>query len=230
MSDGSASAASPPLLSTRDYQKFTTNYILNPLPSHLIAHIRGNAPDYIKELPVKWLTIFARDHYDGALRGGKKGFGAQGGDMASQMRVTEVGILPKTDSVPPLHTSSAGSDPAQPAPVEGRVVVEIEVTADMCDQQGLLAQGALAFLIDECSTLSMVVANYAEDRPSPPGVSCNISVGFHGVARQGTTLRIVNRSLSVGRGLNSGRSDVWCTQQNKIIATGTQTTMPPSQL
>jgi len=215
----SAPSTSAQFTGTRAYQQATAAYIADRLPAEVSAGIRGNAPDDIKEVPVKWLTIFAREHYTGALQGGELGFGGQGGSMARAMRVTEVDILPKLDAA---ETGPPG--------VEGRVVVEIAVTPEMCDHTGVLAQGAVVFFIDECSTLSMVVANYAEGRPSPPGVSCTISVGFHGTARAGTTLRIVNRSLAVGRGVNSGRSDVWCTQQNKIIASGTQTTMPPSLL
>ncbi|KAH6914651.1 hypothetical protein BKA70DRAFT_1368572 [Coprinopsis sp. MPI-PUGE-AT-0042] len=131
----------------------------------------------------------------------------------NSMRVVEVDIVPSVDDE---------------EKIEGRVVVEVDVIPEMRSAEGVLHQAALVFLIDECSTLAMVVANAAEGRNSPPGVSCSINALFHGAATSGTKLRIVNRSLSSSHESNSGRSEVWNVQTHKLIASGTQLTMPPS--
>lgn len=72
-----------------------------PLPAELLAGISGNAPDEIKELPVKWLTIF-RKH--------GKGFA---GAIAGRLKVTEVSVVAHTDD---------------PLKAEGKVITEIDVT------------------------------------------------------------------------------------------------------
>jgi len=71
-----------------------------PLPAELLAEISGNAPNEIKELPVKWLTIFRKDG---------KGFA---GAIAGRLKVTEVSVVPH---------------PHDPLKMEGKVVTEIDV-------------------------------------------------------------------------------------------------------
>lgn len=72
-----------------------------PLPAELLAGISGNAPNEIKELPVKWLTIFRKDG---------KGFG---GAIAGRLKVTEVSVV---------------AHPDDPLKAEGKVITEIDVT------------------------------------------------------------------------------------------------------
>ncbi|TFK28958.1 hypothetical protein FA15DRAFT_611077 [Coprinopsis marcescibilis] len=177
-------------------------FVDTPLGAELVRRIKGNAPQSIKALPVKWLAVFRN-------RGN-----AFAHNVADRMRVTDVDVLPRADDKEKM---------------EGRVVVEVVVADEMCDADGVLSQGALVFLVDECSTLSMVVANANEGRISPPGVSCSINIMFHGSARSGATLRIINRSLASGHDANSGRSEVWDIANHKMIASGTQLTMPPSR-
>ncbi|EAU84249.1 hypothetical protein CC1G_08179 [Coprinopsis cinerea okayama7 len=190
------------LIPLRKNQQETDNFLRSPLPDAVTRDIRGNAPKAVKELPVKWLAVFRN-------RGN-----AFSHHIAERMKVTDVDIVTSVDDG---HK------------IEGRVVVEVEVTPEMCDGEGVMHQGALVFLIDECSTLSMVVANAAEGRVTPPGVSCSINTLFHSTATAGTKLRIVNRSLAAGYDSNSGRSDVWDSENHKLIASGTQLTMPPSR-
>lgn len=72
-----------------------------PLPAEILAGISGNAPDEIKELPAKWLTIF---------RNNGKGFA---GAIAGRLKVTEVSVVPHPDD---------------PLKMEGKVITEIDVT------------------------------------------------------------------------------------------------------
>ena len=82
-------------------QEATRKYVLEPLDPSLTAHIEGNAPVSIKELPVKWLTIF---------RGRGNGFCY---DIAPKVVVKEVSIVPRIEN---------------PEKVEGKVVCEVEIT------------------------------------------------------------------------------------------------------
>lgn len=72
-----------------------------PLPAEFLAGISGNAPNEIKELPVKWLTIFRKDG---------KGFA---GGITGRLKVTEVSVVPHPDD---------------PLKMEGKVITEIDVT------------------------------------------------------------------------------------------------------
>lgn len=182
-------------------QEMTKLFLETPLDASITDNILGNAPPRVKELPVKWLAIF--------LNSGN-GFCGQ---LADSLKVTEVWIVPSAND---------------PEKLEGKVVCEIVVTPGMCTPNGVLHQGMTGFLIDECSTLCMVVGNAGEGRNTPPGVSCSFNLLFHAQALCGTTLRIVNHSLGAGWAANSGRTEVWDKDNHRLIASGTQLTMPPS--
>lgn len=77
-------------------------YLKSRLPDSATADITGNAPVEIKELPIKWLTLF---------RGKEKGFA---GPIVSRVKVTDVSILP------------CAQDPLK---LEGKVTCEVDVTA-----------------------------------------------------------------------------------------------------
>jgi acyl-coenzyme A thioesterase 13 len=81
-------------------QEATRKFILEPLDPSLTAHIDGNAPVSIKELPVKWLAIF-RSRGNGFCH-----------DIAERVVVTEVSIGPRIEN---------------PEKIEGKVVCEVEV-------------------------------------------------------------------------------------------------------
>ncbi|KAF8204565.1 hypothetical protein BJ912DRAFT_1027965 [Pholiota molesta] len=172
-----------------------------PLPNNLTAEITGNVSSEIKEIPLKWLAIF---------RNRGKGFA---GKIAGRLRVVDVSVVPNPDDS---------------SKMEARVTTEIDVTPDMCNAQGTLDKGCIVFLIDECSTTAMVVISAYNDRYNPPGVSQTINTLFHSEAIVGTKLRIVNRSLESGRDANSGKTEIWDTANHRLIASGTQITMPPS--
>lgn len=76
-------------------------FLASPLPPSLTSHIRGNAPVSVKELPVKWLAVFRS-------RGNSFAH-----FIAEKMSVVEVDIVPSADDE---------------KKVEGRVVVEVDVT------------------------------------------------------------------------------------------------------
>ncbi|KAF9054653.1 hypothetical protein BJ165DRAFT_1337667 [Panaeolus papilionaceus] len=191
----------PPTL-TDDQAKIARLFLDTRLPGELMAGITGNVPVEVKELPVKWLAVF---------RNRGKGFS---GKIAKRLKVKDVSILPCVDDL---------------GKMEGRVTCEIDVTPDMCNAQGLLDQGCIVYLLDECSTISMVVGNAAEGRMVPAGVSQTINVLFHSTATVGTTLRIVNRALASGYESNSAKTEViWNASTHRLVASGTQLSMSPS--
>ncbi|PPR04664.1 hypothetical protein CVT24_011882 [Panaeolus cyanescens] len=51
---------------------------------------------------------------------------------------------------------------------------------------------------------------------------------FHSPASVGTKLRIINKSLAVGETSNSAKTEIWDVQNNRLVASGAQLSMPPS--
>lgn len=79
----------------------TLEFLQTPLPADLLKDISGNAPDEVKEVALKWLSIF---------EGTGKGFAA---NVKKHWKVTDVSVFPHPD------------DPFQK---ESRVILEVDVT------------------------------------------------------------------------------------------------------
>jgi len=177
-------------------------YLESRLPDSLTADISGNAPIEIKELAVKWFAILRMNFKENGFAG----------PIASRVKVTDVSILPSTDD---------------PLRVEGRMTCEIDVTLDMCNEQGVLSGGCIVTLFDEGSNISMVIASAIKGRQSV-GVSQTINMFFHAPAVVGVTLRLVHFSIASDSQMNSGRSEIWDTTNHRLVASGTQLSMSPS--
>ncbi|KAJ3562825.1 hypothetical protein NP233_g9335 [Leucocoprinus birnbaumii] len=145
-----------PLTSVQD----RVDFLQGPLAEGLIANITGNAPQEIKELPVKWLMIY---------RARGNSFSCQ---IADRIKVVDVSVVPNVDD--PLKN-------------DGRVTTEIEVTPDMCNAQGVLHDGCKVFLIDECSATVLTTINAFEGHGFMSGVSQTMNVLFHAPATIRTT-------------------------------------------
>lgn len=77
------------------------SFLEKRLPDELVSHIAGNASREIKEMPVKWLTLFHA----------RKGSFAN--PITSRVKVVEVSVI---------------KNPEDQCKMEGRVVCEIDVT------------------------------------------------------------------------------------------------------
>ncbi|PPQ68625.1 hypothetical protein CVT25_005535 [Psilocybe cyanescens] len=180
----------------------TEAFLRSRLPADITSGITGNTPLELKEIPVKWLAIFRN-----------KGTGF-GGNISARIKVVDVSVVPNPDD---------------PLKMEGKVTCEIEVTPDMCSSGGTLNQGCIVYLIDECSTLAMVIINAHTGLNTPPGVSQTINTYFHFPAVVSTKLRIVSASLASGEETNTGKCEVWDKNNHRLVATGIQQTMSPSK-
>ncbi|GLB34280.1 hypothetical protein LshimejAT787_0111640 [Lyophyllum shimeji] len=171
-------------------------------PDDVIAKVGGNAPPEIKGVPLKWLAAFrARD-------------ASFAKSVATKVKVVEVSLV---------------QNPEDHCRTEGRVVCEIDVTSDMLNATGNMHDGCAVFLIDECSVCSLATLNAAEGREPQVGVSQAINTVFHHPAKLGAKLRIVNTSMSTGEGIGSCRSEIWDTMNHRLVASGVQLQMVPSQ-
>ncbi|KAJ7058108.1 HotDog domain-containing protein [Mycena amicta] len=110
----------------------------------------------------------------------------------------------------------------EPLKKEAKVVVEIEVFDEMLNGGGNVHGGCSAFLIDICSTLSLLLLD--------PGltVSQSLNIVYHSPATLGEKLRIVNTTMTVGARALSARTEIWNTTKHRLVASGVHIKMQPS--
>jgi len=99
-------------------QDFAQQFLRERLDAEEMSLVKGNTPIHIKELPIKWLTIF-RSRGNGFCN-----------DIAERVAVKEVWLVPSAD---------------HPEKLEGKVVVEVEVT------EGVEVDDFMGRFSDACS-------------------------------------------------------------------------------
>ncbi|KAF8183839.1 HotDog domain-containing protein [Mycena galopus ATCC 62051] len=99
------------------------------------------------------------------------------------------------------HASLEGKA-EEPLKKEGRVVCELTVTEEMLNGGGNIHGGCSAFLIDTCSTLSLMAFNSNVNH-----VSQALNIVYHSPATLGERLRIVNTTMTVGARAMSARTE-----------------------
>ncbi|KAF8204566.1 hypothetical protein BJ912DRAFT_938738 [Pholiota molesta] len=177
-----------------------------PIGEEEIAHISGNAPFHVKEGAVRWYKIFS----------GQPGYATFCSTPRRGVRIQEVSLEPSIDD--PQKTCT-------------KMVVEMEVTPDMCNVQGILDRGCMYGLIDEGSAIALHLMRLTEGAEDRISVSQTLNVVFYQpVPSIGAKLKIINRSLSTGRDSGSCNSEIWNGDQHRRVASGTQVQMMPSGL
>jgi len=170
--------------------------------STIVEQVGGNA-----SFNVKALVVHLNDLY--SLKG--RGFG---NSISSKLVFTEVSIVPKVD---------------EPKKLEARVVCELDVTDEMLNGAGKLHGGCSAFLVDICSTFPIAALDYATGGSGSGGVSSVINTVYHSPAELGDRLKIVCTSLALGARTTSGRAEIWNATHHRLVVSGVQTKMEPSQ-
>jgi len=121
------------------------------------------------------------------------------------------------------HASLEGKS-EEPLKKEGRVVCELTVMDDMLNGAGNIHGGCSAFLIDTCSTLSLMAFN-----SNVKHVSQTLNIVYHSPAALGERLRIVNTTMTVGARVMSARTEIWNTTKHRLVASGVHIKMQPSE-
>ncbi|KAF7297176.1 4HBT domain-containing protein [Mycena indigotica] len=175
--------------------------------------IAGNADDSLKEM----FSDLKK------LLGTSSDTPAFGDEIVSRMKVTHASIDQKLE---------------EPNKTEGKIVVELEVAEDMLNGwrsswhllyhaellngAGSVHGGCSAFLIDLCSSLSLMLID--------PGltVSQSLNIVYHSPANLGEKLRIVNTTITVGSRIMSARVEIWNATKHRLVASGVHIKMQPS--
>ncbi|KAJ7141876.1 HotDog domain-containing protein [Mycena crocata] len=109
-----------------------------------------------------------------------------------------------------------------PVKEEGKVVCELSVTEDMLNGGGNVHGGCSAFLVDVCSSLSLMVLQRVLN------VSQSLNLVYHSPAGLGEKLRIVSITMTVGARAMSARTEIWNATHHRLVASGVHIKMAPS--
>ncbi|KAJ3741446.1 HotDog domain-containing protein [Lentinula detonsa] len=126
-----------------------------------------------------------------------------------------------------LTEVSIKSNAVEPQRKEGLVVHTITVEEDMVNGGGNIHGGCSAFLIDICSTASIMALKISQGLTTLD-VSQSLNIVYHAPAAIGESLRIVNTTMTVGRRVASARTEIWSETHHRLVASGVHIKMEPS--
>ncbi|KAF9562480.1 hypothetical protein CPC08DRAFT_706687 [Agrocybe pediades] len=176
-----------------------------------VSQVAGNASDEIKMIlgnPKAFYASFRKP--------GERELNVFGKSIQERMVVTELSVLHKAE---------------EPAKLEGRAVLEIDVTEDMLNGGGNIHGGCSAYLIDMASSfaLSLLIMHELGAGTVYPSVSQALNVVYHSPAGVGERLRLVNTTMTIGRRAESVRTEIWNVTHHRLVASGVHIKMMPSQ-
>ncbi|KZP21594.1 Thioesterase/thiol ester dehydrase-isomerase [Athelia psychrophila] len=175
-----------------------------PAPRQDTTLITGNASQEVKDFLCHVFLEIMTSGIDG------HGFALSTGRA---LKLREISFVPKAE---------------EPSRMEGRVVFEIIVDRDMANGMGSMHGGCTAYLIDVCTTLALNAYKMSTTFESLPSVSQSLNVVYHSPAMIGDTLRIVNKTITVGARTMTAHCEIWNETHKRQVATGQHIKMQPS--
>ncbi|RXW23099.1 hypothetical protein EST38_g2738 [Candolleomyces aberdarensis] len=136
-----------------------------------------------------------------------------GRSVVDNFRVTEVSVYKTVN---------------EESKLEGKVIIELEVTREMINGAGNIHGGCSAFLVDICSSLAVSALTLATEGKEYLTVSQAINMIYHSPADLGDTIRLVNTSVTVGGRTHTCRTEIWNATHRRLVASGTHVKMKPS--
>ncbi|KAL1731492.1 hypothetical protein EV714DRAFT_208669 [Schizophyllum commune] len=113
------------------------------------------------------------------------------------------------------------------SPPRCEVMLEIEVTRDMCNVYETLHGACAAYIVDPCSVASLIGLGLAVGVDGT-GVSQSMNLTWHEPAPLGTTLRIVSTSISIQGRIRTARCEIWDRDCKKLFISAVHSTVKPS--
>ncbi|EGO02138.1 hypothetical protein SERLA73DRAFT_177928 [Serpula lacrymans var. lacrymans S7.3] len=169
------------------------------LPDLEVDHVKGNISLEDKKLNCKVMKYFV---------GTGNHFGVA---IGNRLRATDINV----------YKGAGGA-------LEAQMVLEIDVTEDMCNVYGTMHGACAALLIDLGASGPLVAVGIATGT-NTTGMSQTMDLIFHNAPRLGSKLRIVNTSVTVGGRLKTGRSEIWDKSGERLYVSGTHSkvNIPP---
>lgn len=172
---------------------------LPPAPCDDASKIAGNLSLDQKQLCANVLSYFI-------IEGN-----AFGCEIGKRMRLVETNVL---------------KSPEKGGPLRGRTVCEIQVEKDMCNIYGVLHGGCAAYMIDSCSSSSLVALGVVKGLDYS-GMSQALNIIWHGPAPEGTKLKIVSTSVVVGGRVMTARCEIWDKDQGRVLVSAVHSKVNP---
>ncbi|KAM5544043.1 hypothetical protein V8D89_002229 [Ganoderma adspersum] len=152
---------------------------------------------------------------------------------ARVLRVTDLILRGRGDFAKQIGSRLELTDvSAYERPEDGKmhaeVAFEIDMGEDMLNAGWNLHGGCTMFMIDVCSSITLLVLGIARDTRVDL-VSQAIATVFHAPATVGARLRIVNKTVSFGARTVSVRTEIWDTTNRRLVATAVHNQMSPSE-
>ncbi|KAJ7022312.1 HotDog domain-containing protein [Mycena alexandri] len=168
-------------------------------PNVDVKQIRGNISDAEKQINANVLAYFTTGS-------GISPFPPFGNEISGRLRMVELNLW---------DAMSTGSS-------ESEVVLEIQVTENMCNVYGTMHGGCAAFILDPCTVSAMVLLGLAKGFDGT-GVSQAINVHWHHPALLGSTLTVTTRSVFADGRARLARCEIREKLTGKLIVSGTHT-------
>ncbi|KIK68439.1 hypothetical protein GYMLUDRAFT_68332 [Collybiopsis luxurians FD-317 M1] len=164
-----------------------------------ISSVRGNAPDYVKQLNYN-------TYYSYGVGDSDDTFGYKAGKA---VKFVDVNIIERHGRL------------------EATTIAEVVVNKHMLNGAGMLHGGCIAYLIDNCCGTPLVVLGLVKG-VNGVGVTQNMNVTFHSPAPSGTCLRIESTSVSLGGRVMTSRCEVVDKHSGRPIASAFLSKMQPN--
>ncbi|KAF9445328.1 hypothetical protein P691DRAFT_805776 [Macrolepiota fuliginosa MF-IS2] len=165
--------------------------------------IKGNASEKVKDLAS---TIFS--HFIDA-----KGC-SYNSNIGRKLKFSEINVLGSLD----LKTVGVGND------LSVETVFEVVVDQDMCNLYGTLHGGCAAYLVDPCSSASLVALGLLLGTDGT-GVSQSMNLIWHHPIYKDMKISIKSTSMYITGRVRTARCEIW--SGNKLCVSAVHSTINP---
>ncbi|KAF9527971.1 hypothetical protein CPB83DRAFT_814464 [Crepidotus variabilis] len=114
--------------------------------------------------------------------------------------------------------------------LEGRVVLELDVSKGMLNEVGILHGGCSAYLVDITSAYALSALHLHLTGRMLHSVSQMLAILYHSPALKGEKLRLVNQTLFLDGTAISARTEIWNVTKHCLVASGVHSKMVPSSV
>ncbi|KAJ7190194.1 hypothetical protein GGX14DRAFT_483687 [Mycena pura] len=168
-------------------------------PFHDFKQIQGNLPAEEKRLNANILGFFLTG------RGGpSKVTEPFGFAIGEKLKIVEMNVWER----------AGGGD------VDSQLVVEVEITADMCNVFGAMNGACYAYLLDSLTISSMVMLGRIKGFDGT-GLSQSMNIYWHHAALLGETIRVTTRSVFAGNRERLASCEIREKASGRLVSTGT---------
>ncbi|KAJ4478426.1 hypothetical protein J3R30DRAFT_2898811 [Lentinula aciculospora] len=174
-----------------------------------MAHIQGNLPLPMKEENERFFR-----HFVGTPQ---TSFGAE---IGKDIKLTSANVFLPDE----LEGKSEAEVAKAKKSAETETVCEIDVTKDMCNIYGTLHGGCAAYIIDLCSSTSIVCYGLYTGADGT-GVSSSMNIHWHRPITLGKKLKIVSNTVFVDGLIRNARSELRDRQTDRLYVSAVHSTM-----